>query len=89
MARRGVPLVTGAGGFIGHHLVKYLVQRGYRVVGADLKLPKFEALEVHDFMVCDLRSKENCVFACAGIDGVYNLAADLGGIVILRLPMPT
>ncbi|MFY9553126.1 MAG: NAD-dependent epimerase/dehydratase family protein, partial [Blastocatellia bacterium] len=30
-------LVTGAGGFIGHHLVKYLVGRGYTVRGVDIK----------------------------------------------------
>ena len=32
-------LVTGAGGFIGHHLVSYLKAKGYRVRGADQKLP--------------------------------------------------
>jgi nucleoside-diphosphate-sugar epimerase len=32
-------LVTGAGGFIGHHLVSYLKERGYWVRGVDLKLP--------------------------------------------------
>ena len=30
-------LVTGAGGFIGHHLVKYLVEKGYWVRGVDIK----------------------------------------------------
>jgi nucleoside-diphosphate-sugar epimerase len=76
MAQEGVVLVTGAGGFIGHHLVKYLVRCGYRVVGADLKLPEFGASDAHDFIVCDLRSVENCMLACAGINEVYHLAAD-------------
>ena len=34
-------LVTGAGGFIGHHLVSYLKAKGYRVRGADQKLPEY------------------------------------------------
>jgi GDP-D-mannose 3',5'-epimerase len=80
MAQQGVALVTGAGGFIGHHLVKYLVRHGYRVVGADLKLPGFEASDAHEFMVCDLRSVDDCMLACAGIEEVYHLAADMGGI---------
>ena len=80
MAQEGVALVTGAGGFIGHHLVKYLAKRGYRVVGADLELPEWEDSDAHEFMVCDLRSAENCVLACDGIDEVYHLAADMGGI---------
>ena len=36
-------LVTGAGGFIGHHLVTYLKSRGYWVRGVDLKLPSTRA----------------------------------------------
>ena len=80
MAQEGVALVTGAGGFIGHHLVKYLVRRGYRVVGADLKLPEFEDSDAHEFVVCDLRRAEDCMIACAGVDEVYHLAADMGGI---------
>jgi nucleoside-diphosphate-sugar epimerase len=80
MAEAGVALVTGAGGFIGHHLVKYLARHGYRVIGADIKLPEFESSDAHEFIVCDLRSAENCMLACAGIDEVYHLAADMGGI---------
>ena len=38
-------LVTGAGGFIGHHLIRYLMAQGYWVRGADLKEPEFEATE--------------------------------------------
>jgi nucleoside-diphosphate-sugar epimerase len=32
-------LVTGAGGFIGHHLTRYLVAKGYFVRGVDVKFP--------------------------------------------------
>ena len=48
-------LVTGAGGFIGHHMVKHLVAKGYWVRGADLKFPRFSETEADDFMVGDLR----------------------------------
>jgi GDP-D-mannose 3', 5'-epimerase len=34
-------LVTGAGGFIGHHLVKYLVGKGYWVRAVDIKRPEY------------------------------------------------
>jgi GDP-D-mannose 3', 5'-epimerase len=80
MPQQNLVLVTGAGGFIGHHLVTYLVARGYRVRGADLKVPEFEASAAHEFMQCDLRLAENCLRACLGVDEVYHLAADMGGI---------
>ena len=73
-------LVTGAGGFIGHHLVKDLVQRGYWVRGVDLKKPEYEPSSAHDFLIADLRQAEAAVSACAGIDEVYALAADMGGM---------
>ena len=75
-----VVLVTGAGGFIGHHLVRYLVNRGYRVRGVDLHPPEYEASAAHEFITLDLRQPENCVAAVAGADEVYHLAADMGGI---------
>jgi GDP-D-mannose 3',5'-epimerase len=73
-------LVTGAGGFIGHHLVKYLVARGYWVRGADLKMPEFEESAAHEFEILDLRRWENTLRATDSIDEVYNLAANMGGI---------
>jgi GDP-D-mannose 3',5'-epimerase len=73
-------LVSGAGGFIGHHLVKNLVARGYWVRGVDLKLPEFEATSAHEFETLDLRRWENTLHATEGIDEVYNLAANMGGI---------
>lgn len=56
-------LVTGAGGFIGHHLVKYLVEAGYWVRGVDLKTPKYEETSAHEFEVLDLRRSDNCLIA--------------------------
>lgn len=73
-------LVTGAGGFIGHHLVTYLKQRGEWVRGADLKFPDYRLTDADEFYRVDLRIVENCRAALADIDEVYHLAADMGGI---------
>lgn len=73
-------LVTGAGGFIGHHLTKYLVQRGYWVRGVDIKEPEYEETAANDFKLLDLSEPENCRRATEGIDEVYGLAANMGGI---------
>ena len=74
-------LVTGAGGFIGHHLVRRLKAEGYWVRGADLKYPEYEASAADEFEILDLREMDKCLLATrGGIDQVYNLAADMGGI---------
>ncbi|HZI49955.1 MAG TPA: NAD-dependent epimerase/dehydratase family protein [Pyrinomonadaceae bacterium] len=73
-------LVTGAGGFIGHHLVTYLVDRGYWVRGVDIKEPEYEPTRAHQFELLDLRSWENCLKATADVEQVYGLAANMGGI---------
>jgi nucleoside-diphosphate-sugar epimerase len=73
-------LVTGAGGFIGHHLVKYLVDRGYWVRGVDIKHPEYEASPADEFELLDLRRFDNCLIATRNIDEVFHLAADMGGI---------
>ena len=78
MAKRA--LVTGAGGFIGHHLAKHLVDEGYWVRGVDIKYPEYEASPSHEFELLDLRRFDNCLIATRGIDEVYHLAADMGGI---------
>lgn len=73
-------LVTGAGGFIGHHLTRYLVDRGYWVRGVDIKEPEYEPTAAHEFEVLDLRRWENCLQATRGVEEVYGLAANMGGI---------
>jgi len=73
-------LVTGAGGFIGHHLVKRLKQEGSWVRGVDVKAPEYEPTVADEFDICDLRRWEDCLKATENIDAVYNLAADMGGI---------
>ena len=79
-------LVTGAGGFIGHHLTKYLVNRGYWVRGVDIKEPEYEPTAAQEFMLLDLRRWENCAEATRGIDEVYALAANMGGIGFIAKP---
>jgi len=74
-------LVTGAGGFIGHHLVRFLKKKGYWVRGVDTKEPEYSAKnEADEFLVLDLRSLDNCLKATEGVDEVYTLAANMGGI---------
>jgi len=73
-------LVTGAGGFIGHHLVKYLVSRGYYVRGVDVKQPEYERTSAQEFELLDLRTFENCLKVTREVTEVYALAANMGGI---------
>ena len=69
-------LVTGAGGFIGHHMVKYLVAKGYWVRGADLKHPEFEPSPAHEFEPVDLRHSEACLAVTRDVRQIYHLASD-------------
>lgn len=73
-------LITGAGGFIGHHLTEFLVSKGFWVRAVDIKYPEYAQSPAHDFRLLDLRKWEDCVNASAGIDEVYALAANMGGI---------
>jgi GDP-D-mannose 3', 5'-epimerase len=73
-------LVTGAGGFIGHHLVTHLKQLGYWVRGVDLKYPGYTEVDADEFELRDLRRWDECLLATRGIDEVYALAADMGGM---------
>ncbi len=73
-------LVTGAGGFIGHHLVTFLKEKGYWVRGVDLKYPEFRPSDADDFEILDLRKRDDCLQATRGVDAVYALAADMGGM---------
>ena len=76
-------VVTGAGGFIGHHLVKRLAaEEGNFVVGVDLKHPQFEKTAADEFLIADLR--DPTMFARLDLfescEEVYALAADMGGM---------
>ena len=74
-------LVCGAGGFIGAHLVRRLVGEGFWVRGVDIKEPEFAPTGAHEFLLADLRDREQCAKALAGgFEDVYQLAADMGGM---------
>ena len=77
-------LVCGAGGFVGSHLARRLKEDGYLVRGVDLKRPEFAETAADEFLLLDLREKENCEAALRLNDGtfdeVYQLAADMGGM---------
>lgn len=69
-------LVSGAGGFIGHRLVKDLVAKGYWVRGADIKHPEFEPSPAQEFDIVDLRSAEACLRVARDVSQIYHLASD-------------
>jgi nucleoside-diphosphate-sugar epimerase len=73
-------LVTGAGGFIGHHLTNFLKTQGFWVRGVDVKEPEFEPTRADEFLLLDLRRWEQALEATRGMTEVYNLAANMGGI---------
>ncbi|MBX6765327.1 MAG: NAD-dependent epimerase/dehydratase family protein [Rubrobacteraceae bacterium] len=73
-------LVCGAGGFIGNHLVRRLVEEGCWVRGVDLKYPEFSETVAQDFVIGDLRDPHFCrQVVDIPFDEVYQLAADMGG----------
>jgi GDP-D-mannose 3', 5'-epimerase len=76
-------VVTGAGGFIGGHLVAELQRRGFdRIRAVDLK-PLGRWYQEHDGVdnvSADLREKDACYAAAEGMSTVFNLAADMGGM---------
>jgi nucleoside-diphosphate-sugar epimerase len=75
-----VALVCGAGGFIGHHLVRRLQREGFWVRGTDLKFPRFSETDADDFVIGDLRDQYFVKHVVdRRFDEIYQLAADMGG----------
>jgi nucleoside-diphosphate-sugar epimerase len=73
-------LVCGAGGFIGHHMVRRLKKEGFWVRAVDLKYPQFSPVEADDFVLGDLRDPYFCKQVIdQKFDEVYQFAADMGG----------
>ena len=75
-------LVCGAGGFIGGHLVKNLMDEGHEVVCADIKPLEFwfQIYEDNKNLSLDLKEYENCLIASKGVDYIFNMACNMGGM---------
>jgi nucleoside-diphosphate-sugar epimerase len=74
-------LVTGGGGFIGSHLARFLYLQGNFVRVADIKFDDYiKQKYCNEQLQLDLTIWENCLAATKGMDEVYNLAANMGGI---------
>jgi nucleoside-diphosphate-sugar epimerase len=75
-------LVCGAGGFIGGHLVKNLMDEGHEVVCADIKPLEFwfQIYEDNKNLSLDLKEYENCLIASNGVDYIFNMACNMGGM---------
>ena len=73
-------LVCGAGGFIGGHLVTSLKEKGYYVIGADIKQHEYKTTDADEFYQYDLREQDLVrKLVTSDIDAIYQLAADMGG----------
>ena len=87
MSKNNRILVAGAGGFIGGHLVKVLLQDGFDIRAVDQK-PISEWYQLFadvENVTLDLRDLDACRKATHGVDLVYNLAADMGGMGFIEL----
>jgi len=76
-------LIAGAGGFIAGHLIKDLLSKGHEVVAADIKdIDKWYQVfpNARNFEKCNLQEKDNCYKLTKGVDRIYNLACNMGGM---------
>ena len=75
-------LITGAGGFIGGHLVKELLSRGYKIRAVDIKQKDdwYQIFEDSENFILDMADKNNCYKMTEGVDQVINMACNMGGM---------
>ena len=75
-------LICGAGGFIGGHLVKSLIDEGHELVCADIKPLEnwFQIFEDNQNFSLDLKSYDNCLKVTKNVDYIYNMACNMGGM---------
>ncbi len=80
-------LVTGAGGFIGGHLVGSLLRQRYRVRAVDKKPQSqwYQRFSGAENVTCDLEEKQACLNAVKDCLQIYNLACDMGGMGFIEL----
>jgi len=78
--------ITGAGGFIASHIARRLKGEGHYVVASDWKRNEHmpEDMFCHEFHLVDLRVMDNCLKVTTGVDHVFNLAADMGGMGFIQ-----
>ncbi len=83
LAKDDLVLVTGAGGFIGGHLMAELRGQGYANLRAVDRRPLsdwHQLFEDVDNRVLDLALLESCRNAAEGARNIFNLSADMGGM---------
>jgi GDP-D-mannose 3',5'-epimerase len=75
-------LVCGAGGFIGGYLSSTLIKDGHEVICADIKPLKlwFQLNKQSRNYSIDLKEYQNCLKVSSGVDYIYNLACNMGGM---------
>ena len=74
--------------YIGHHLVSYLVAKGTVEYLVPTRSSRNTARRIPDFLIADLRESKNYLAAAEGVDDIYHLAADMGGIGFITASMP-
>ena len=80
---KGKALITGAGGFIGGHLVQFLKNQGFSDIRAVDQKPLYDWYQLHanvENLVMDVQGIDASQFVCKDVEVVYNLAADMGGM---------